>query len=230
VTLLRRIRISHLRWIIAALLFLAAVLNYIDRSVLGLLAPTIQQDLKIDDQHYASVLNFFLIGYTMAYLLSGRIVDTLGVRLSLALCIGWWSVANALTGLAWSARSLSVFRLMLGLGEAGGFTASFKAAAEWFPASERGIAIGIYSLGATAGAALAPCSCRSHRKSLRLAVGFCRLAGFCRNLADPMARAYRKPGDHPLLNEKEPRHLAVGRPAPEITEAKETELALWKQS
>jgi len=151
-----RFRIPHLRWLIAFALFLAAVLNYIDRSVLGLLAPTIQKDLQISDQEYATVINFFLIAYAAAYLLSGRIVDKLGVRLSMALFVGWWSISNALTGFAQSVKSLSVYRFMLGLGEAGCFTGSPKAVAEWFPASERGVAVGIYSLGGALGATIAP--------------------------------------------------------------------------
>jgi ACS family hexuronate transporter-like MFS transporter len=149
-------KIPHLRWLIAIALCLAAILNYIDRSVLGILAPTIQKDLAISDEGYATVINCFLVAYTFAYLMSGRVVDKLGVRLSMALFIGWWSISNALTGFAQSVRSLSVFRFMLGLGEAGGFTASPKAVSEWFPPAERGIAIGIYSVGGAIGATLAP--------------------------------------------------------------------------
>ena len=149
-------RIPHLRWLIAFALFLAAVMNYIDRSVLGVLAPTIQKDLAVSDDQYANVVSFFLAAYTVAYLLSGRIVDKLGVRLSLALFVAWWSVSNALTGLAQSARSLSLYRFMLGLGEAGVWTAAPKAVAEWFPPSERGVAVGFYSAGGAVGAAIAP--------------------------------------------------------------------------
>lgn len=112
-------KIPYVRWWIAAALFLAAVLNYIDRNVLGLLAPTIQKDLNISDDQYADVINFFLIAYTIAYLLSGRIVDKLGVRVSLAIFVAWWSISNALTGLAQSVKSLSAYRFLLGLGEAG---------------------------------------------------------------------------------------------------------------
>ena len=150
------IKIPHLRWLIAFALFAAAVLNYIDRSLLGLLAPSIQKDLGISDGDYASIVNYFLIAYTLAYLCSGFIVDKLGVRLSFALFVAWWSLSNALTGLAQSFRQLSIFRFMLGLGEAGGFTASPKAVAEWFPPAERGIAVGIYSVGGAVGATLAP--------------------------------------------------------------------------
>ena len=113
-------KIPHLRWWIASALFLAAVLNYIDRNVLGVLAPRIQQDLGISEGQYATVINFFLVAYTVAYLLSGRIVDKLGVRLSLALFIGWWSVSNALTGLAHSARIALRVPVHAGAGRGGG--------------------------------------------------------------------------------------------------------------
>lgn len=149
-------KIPNLRWIIAAALLAAAVLNYLDRSVLGLLIKPIQKDLGITDDQYASILNYFLVAYTLAYLFSGRIVDKLGVRLSLALFVGWWSVSNALTGLAQGFKSLAGFRFMLGLGEAGGFTASPKAVSEWFPPAERAVAVGIYSVGGALGGVIAP--------------------------------------------------------------------------
>ena len=149
-------KIPGLRWWIVTLIFGASVLNYIDRQTLSVLAPTIQKDLKLSNEDYASVLNLFLIAYTTASLLSGKVVDKLGVRVSLALFVGWWSVANILTGFARSAGSLGLFRFLLGLGEAGNWTAAPKAVADWFPARERGIAIGIYTLGATVGATIAP--------------------------------------------------------------------------
>jgi ACS family hexuronate transporter-like MFS transporter len=97
-------KIPHLRWLVALSLLFAAVLNYIDRSVLGLLANTIQRDLNISNDQYASVVNWFLVAYTLAYLFSGRVVDKIGVRLSLAIFVAWWSISNALTGFAQSLR------------------------------------------------------------------------------------------------------------------------------
>jgi ACS family hexuronate transporter-like MFS transporter len=148
--------IPHLRWWIVGLIFVASILNYVDRQALSILAPTIQQDLGLSNEDYASVLNAFLVAYTVALILSGKIVDRFGVRISLALFVGWWSIANILTGFARSAASLGAFRFLLGLGEAGNWTAAPKAVSEWFPARERGLAIGIYTLGATIGATLAP--------------------------------------------------------------------------
>ena len=149
-------KIPRLRWWIGGLLFLASVLNYIDRQTLSLLAPVIQADLGLSDAHYGNIVSLFLAAYTLGYLFSGRIVDALGTRVSLALFVGWWSVANALTGFARSGFSLGGFRFLLGLGEAGGYTASPKVVAEWFPAKERGVAVGLYSVGGAVGATLAP--------------------------------------------------------------------------
>jgi ACS family hexuronate transporter-like MFS transporter len=150
------VKTPSLRWLIALALFLAALLNYVDRNVLGLLAVTIQKDLHITNQEYASVINYFLIAYTMANLLSGRIVDKLGVRMSLAFFVGWWTIANALTGLSQTFWQLCALRFLLGLGEAGCYTASPKAVAERFPAPERGTVVGIYSAGGAVGATVAP--------------------------------------------------------------------------
>lgn len=147
---------SSKRWWIIGLLFFAAVLNYVDRNVLSILAPTIQQDLEISDQVYANILSAFLVTYTIAYLFSGRIVDWLGSRVSMALFVGWWSLSNMATALSRGAMSMGVFRGLLGLGEAGGWTASPKAIQEWFPRSERGMAVGVYSTGGSIGAMVAP--------------------------------------------------------------------------
>lgn len=148
--------LPRLRWCVAALLFGAAVLNYVDRQALSLLAPTIQRDLGLDDQAYANVVNAFLVAYTLAYLFSGFVVDRLGARVSLSLFVVWWSVANMFTAFARSAVSLGMFRFLLGLGEAGNWLAAPKTVARWFPARERGLAIGLYTLGATIGATIAP--------------------------------------------------------------------------
>ena len=110
-------RISHLRWWICALLVGAAVLNYVDRQTLSALAPTIQADLKMDDRAYADVVNIFLVAYTIAYLVSGRIADLMGTRASMVLFVAWWSVANMLTAAAQGVQSLGIYRFLLGLGE-----------------------------------------------------------------------------------------------------------------
>jgi len=149
-------KIRGFRWWIAGLLLLASILNYLDRNTVSVLAPSIQRDLDISDQQYAHVMSFFMIAYTIAYLCSGWVVDVLGPRISFGLFVGWWSISNALTGLARGIGSIGIFRFMLGLGEAGGYTASPKVVSEWFPAKDRGIAVGLYSVGGALGAVIAP--------------------------------------------------------------------------
>jgi MFS transporter, ACS family, hexuronate transporter len=149
-------KIKGMRWWIVVLVFLAAVLNYVDRQVLSVLAPTIQADLGLDDRDYANVLNIFLVAYTLAYLVAGKLVDRIGTRNSTLLFVVWWSMSNVVTAWAQGMRSMSAIRFSLGLGEAGIWPAASKIVSEWFPSRERALAIGFYTMGATVGATLAP--------------------------------------------------------------------------
>ncbi len=203
-------RLRHLRWYVIALIFGASVLNYVDRQALSILAPTIQADLRLSNEDYATVLNLFLAAYTVASLVSGRIVDRLGVRASLALFVAWWSVANILTAFARSAASLGICRFLLGLGEAGNWTAAPKAVSEWFPARERGLAIGIYTLGATLGATIAPILIvgLASWHSWQAAFVVTGAAGLVWLI--PWLALYRRPGEHPLITDAERDLIAAG--------------------
>jgi MFS transporter, ACS family, aldohexuronate transporter len=149
-------RPGKLRWALLALLFVSTVINYLDRQALSILATTIQLDLSITDSAYAHIVQMFLLAYTVAYLLAGRITDWLGSRMALALFVAWWSIANLMTGLARSAFELGAARFALGLGEPGNYTVGSKVVSERFPPSQRGLAFGIYTAGAMVGATLAP--------------------------------------------------------------------------
>ena len=221
------IKVPQLRWWVAGLLFFAALLNYIDRNVLGLLADRIQQDLHISTQEYASIVNYFLIAYTIANLLSGRVVDKLGVRWSLALFVAWWTVANALTGFARSLSHLCGLRFLLGLGEAGCYTASPKVVAEWFPLSERGAAIGLYSSGGAVGATIAPLIVGADGHRWRWVFALTPLLASVWMVL--WLLLYRKPAGHPLMTEKERAYLAENLPPakPQAQQPKESEWALW---
>lgn len=147
---------SRLRWTILALLFVASVINYIDRQSLSILARTIQDDLKISDVGYSYVVQFFLFAYMLSFLVSGWVTDRLGVRAGMTLFIGWWSLANILTGFVSSVRGLGVARFLLGAGESGLYVVAPKVVSQLFPPAHRGLAVGIYSAGATIGATVAP--------------------------------------------------------------------------
>jgi len=221
------IKIPHFRWLIAAMLCFAAILNYLDRSMLGLLAPAIQKDLAISDDQYASIINFFLLAYTVAYLFSGRIVDKLGIRISFALFVGWWSISNALTGFAQGVRTLSVFRFMLGLGEAGCWTASPKAVSEWFPASERGLAVGLYSIGGAAGATIAPILVTLIATHYGWRWVFAVSPVMALLWLTLWLSLYGPPAGHPRLTDRERDYLAANLDAPVPLAEPKSSFATW---
>lgn len=206
-------QLPGLRWTIAALLFFAAVLNYVDKNTLSLLAPTIQGELGISDQGYAAIQNAFQIAYTVALLVSGLIVDRLGARRSLALFVGWWSLANVVTSLARGAASLAGFRFLLGLGEAGNWTASPKTVAEWFPPRERGLAIGIYTAGTPIGMTLAPLFVIWLAGSFGWRSAFIATGALGLVWLIPWLYLNRAVATHPLLTESE-RRLIAEEPTP----------------
>ena len=196
-------KVPVLRWWIAGLLLGASILNYVDRQALSILAPTIQADLALSDAQYGNIVSLFLAAYTIAYLVSGRIVDALGSRVSFGLFVGWWSVANLLTGFARSAFSLGGFRFLLGLGEAGGYTASPKVVAEWFPAKERGIAVGLYSVGGSLGATIAPLLIVALAARYGWRSAFVVTGGMGLVFAAVWLLVYRRPEQHRWLGEEE---------------------------
>jgi MFS transporter, ACS family, hexuronate transporter len=149
-------KIARFRWLVVAMLALAAVLNYLDRQTLALMAGAVQGELRIDDRGYAMVVNAFLVAYMIGGLISALIVDRIGARWGMIVFVGWWSLASALTGIAHNIWQLGATRFALGLGEAGNWVASPKLVREWFPKRERALAIGIYSSAAHFGAAVAP--------------------------------------------------------------------------
>ena len=148
--------LPNVRWRIAALLFGATVINYIDRQTLSVLAAEITGELGISDIEYSQVVQAFLICYAGMYMVWGRIIDRWGTRVALAVSMVWWSLANAGHALSRGALGLGAFRALLGLGESGNFLAAEKAISEWFPPQERGFANGLINAAASTGAILAP--------------------------------------------------------------------------
>jgi MFS transporter, ACS family, hexuronate transporter len=145
-----------MRWVIAAWLTLSTILNLIDRQTLSILAPFLRDKFQLSDQGYSHVVTAFLVSYTVMYTLGGRFVDWIGERIGMAACILWWSICTMLTGLAQGPWSLGIFRFLLGLGEPGNYPAALRATTRWFPKSERGLPIALFSSGSAVGNVLAP--------------------------------------------------------------------------
>ena len=142
------------RWKIASLLCFASALNYIDRSTLAILAPTIEKELHWSDIDYANITALFVFSYTIMYAISGRMIDHIGTRIGLAYSVGTWSLVSLLHAFANSVSQFSVARFFLGITESGNFPAGIKSISEWFPLKERALAVGIFSAGSSIGAAI----------------------------------------------------------------------------
>jgi ACS family hexuronate transporter-like MFS transporter len=145
-----------MRWVIAGWLTLSTILNLIDRQTLSILAPLLRDKFGLSQQSYSHVVTAFLVSYTIMYAVGGRFVDWAGERIGMAACILWWSVCTMLTGLAQGAISLSIFRFLLGLGEPGNYPAALRATTRWFPKSNRGLPIALFSSGSAVGSVIAP--------------------------------------------------------------------------
>jgi len=149
-------KINGLRWWVIVLIFIATVINYIDRTAFALLWPEMGKDLGMDNSDYAIMLNVFLATYAFGKFLSGKLYDKIGTRLGFVVSIVVWSLASAFHAFARGLISLSIVRGLLGLGEAGNWPGAVKSNGEWFPVRERAIAQGIFNSGASIGNVIAP--------------------------------------------------------------------------
>ena len=149
-------RVPGFRYIVAGMLFLATTINYADRLMLSVVSPHVRAELGMSEQDYGQILFWFMAAYAIMYAASGPIVDRLGTRRGFALFISIWSAAAMGHALAAGKWSLTIWRFLLGLGEPGNWPAAAKAVAEWFPADQRALGVGIFNAGSSMGSALAP--------------------------------------------------------------------------
>lgn len=144
------------RWRIAILLAVITTINYIDRSVFGVVAPVIRDLFDIGDADYGLITSGFLFAYGVGQLVSGPLIDKLGTKRAFGLAALLWSLSTVLHSLGRGLWSFFAMRVTLGVTEAANFPAATKAVAQWFPARERSTAVGIFMLGAGLGAIITP--------------------------------------------------------------------------
>ena len=152
-------KISHYRYRILALVFMATTINYFDRSIIGVLAPTLQKLFDWTNKDYAAIMVSFKIAYGIGLLFMGGIIDRFGTKIGYTISIAIWSIFGMLHAAIRPAFSLIGFmgaRFGLGIGEAGNFPAAIKTVAEWFPKKDRAFATGIFDASTSVGAILAP--------------------------------------------------------------------------
>jgi MFS transporter, ACS family, hexuronate transporter len=147
--------VGHYRWTICSLLFFATTINYLDRNILGILAPTLQREIGWTPVQYGYITTAFQAAYAVGLIWFGWFIDKYGTKIGYSISLIGWSIAAAAHALAQSVFGFGVARFFLGLSEAGNFPAAIKATAEWFPKKERALATGIFNSGANVGAVVA---------------------------------------------------------------------------
>ena len=148
-------RVGRYRWAIVALLFAATTVNYIDRTMLGLLKPDLQTDLGWSENDYGNIVTAFQAAYALGFLLMGWLIDRFGPKIGYAIAITIWTIGHVAHGFASSVITFMLARIGLGVGEAGHFPAVVRASSEWFPQKERAYAIGWVNSATTIGVILA---------------------------------------------------------------------------
>jgi ACS family hexuronate transporter-like MFS transporter len=195
------------RWRILALLFFATTINYIDRQVIGILAPYISEELGWSEVDYGYIVTAFQVAYGIGLVTMGRLLDRIGTRIGYSLSITIWSIAGMAHALARSVFGFGLARFTLGIGEAANFPAAVKTVAEWFPKKERAYATGWFNAGSTAGAITAPLIVPLFALHLGWkwafiitgALGFIWLVFWW--------LYYHKPEEHPKLTREEYKHI-----------------------
>lgn len=198
---------TRVRWWILGLLFFGTSLNYLDRMVMGILAPDLQKQYLISDVQYSYIQSAFALSYAFGQMFSGRFLDGVGTRIGYATALFAWSLSSMFHAVVRGAWGFGIMRGLLGISESPAFPAAAKAVAEWFPRRERAFAFGFINAGTNMGviiaSALVPWLAGTYGWQWAFivtgAIGFLALA-----LWIP---SYKKPAEHPGVSAAELAHI-----------------------
>ena len=203
-------RLPGLRWWMIALIMLGSMLNYLTRNTLSVAQVRLQDTLHITERQYSWITGAFQ-GTIMLQPICGYVLDVVGLRIGVAIFVVAWSLINMAHALAGSWRGLAVLRGLMGFAEGSANPSGVKATAEWFPARERGLAGGVFNIGASFGSMLAPPLVAAaiylfNWQAAFVLTGALGLAWVCLWLV-----LYRPPSRHPWLSERERQYIAAGQ-------------------
>jgi len=204
------LKVRGLRWWMIGLIMLGSINNYLTRSTLAVAAPTVLKDLHITTQQYSWILGAFQ-GAIMAQPVCGYILDVLGLKIGFAIFATAWALVNMAHGLAHSWQALAWLRGFLGLSEGSANPAGMKATAEWFPAKERGLAGGVFNIGASVGSMAAPPLVVWAILSYNWQAAFLITGGIGLVWVVFWLLLYQSPEKHPALSEEERRYISTGQ-------------------
>lgn len=204
----QKIKIGNYRYRILAMLIYATTINYFDRSIIGVMAPTLEKLFNWSNNDYANIMISFKVAYAIGMLTMGGIIDRLGTKKGYTLAIGIWSIFGMLHATIRASFSIIGFaaaRFGLGFGESGHFPAAQKTVAEWFPKKDRAFATGIYNAATSIGAILAPfiVGWIVHINGKNWQIPFLITGGLSSIWVMLWLRTYKKPKEHPKLSKTE---------------------------
>ena len=205
---------SRFRWRIAILLTAAIAISYLDRQTLAVAVKAIQEDIPITNTQFAQLQSAFLLAYGLMYAGGGKLIDVLGTRRGFFLIMVFWSLACASHGFATGFAMLAMSRLLLGIGEGGGFPAVTKAVAEWFPVNERSTAMGMINAGTAVGAVIAPPAIAAIIATAGWRWVFYAAGATGLIWAIWWLRDYHSPSEHPKVSDSERAYISGSATAP----------------
>ncbi|HYQ03272.1 MAG TPA: MFS transporter [Polyangiaceae bacterium] len=203
-------QLKALRWWIIVLLMLGGIVNFLARNSLGIAKPTLSSELGLTDQQYALTLTCFQVGLILQPV-CGYFLEWLGLRVGFALFAIAWSVVNMAHGLVGGWLGLASLRGLMGFAEGSANPAVMKTISAWFPARERGLASGIYNVGASLGSVLAPPLVAWAIYAYHWQAAFVVTGGIGIIWAGLWLALYRDPSLHPLLSEGERSYVLAGK-------------------
>lgn len=229
-------KIKGFRWWIIGLIFIATVINYIDRSALSIMwggeniDGSIAQSLGLTKLHYGLISNVFMVAYALGQLFSGKLFDKVGTRIGYVLSIGIWGLSSFLHSMARGVLSISIFRTMLGISEAGNWPGAVKSNAEWFPIKERAIAQGLFNAGASIGSVIAPLIIGTLFVAFGWRVTFMVVGSFGLLWIIPWLIINKKgPKEHPWVTDEERKYILDGQSAADRNATEDTKGLSLKQ-
>jgi ACS family hexuronate transporter-like MFS transporter len=210
-----------LRWWVAGLIFLATLINFVNRLTVAVLGPVITSQLGLSASEFASLTTVFLAAYTISQGLSGRLYDRIGAKRGFTVSIVVWSLASMAHAFANGLASLNCARFVLGLGEAGNWPGAAKVIAEWFPPRQRALGMGIFNSGTSIGSVVAPPLIIAMQTAFGWRTTFVVVGGAGFVWLALWLSFYESPERHPRISAEELRELRESR------EDKETRRATW---
>src|SRR5688500_12753854 len=221
---------TRFRWVVLTLIFFGVTINYVDRMVMGILAPDLRATFKIDDRAYGYITAAFGLSYALGQAVSGRWLDWVGTRVGYAVALFGWSIASMLHALARGPWSFGLMRGLLGFTESPVFPGATKTLAEWFPKRERALAMGFANAGANVGAVVAPIAVpwlavNWGRQSACIVAGGVGLLWLF--FWVPL---YRRPHEHPKVNAAELAHINSDPPEPVVGRLRWATLLTYRQA